>query len=322
MQQSGLIFRRRRMIFFNKNREDDRNFLKLQTQLNYSYWIACDVDSYYENSKSNINSFEYAKMQKQHALALDMFNNIDIDEFYIGPEHKRCLEALKIFVESGLDDFHFSGRKKFKDSESEEINLLYLTNIEKEFRSVYLNYLHPREAEGYIMKSYAFFEKGVEFIMQLSSEMEFSDDEKIDDLSQKTIQNFRLARNELEKAKQDQNVFEFMLDELTIISSGKLLEKEVKEFIDLNFSYLDLWIEYFLIHERYCNDIFDKDNDEESASEVFEFESNNCLSFINVLAIKINLFILKKMKVDVADLEIYSQRSIRSPIDYINNMRR
>ena len=310
------------MIFFNNNPEDDRNFLKLQTQLNYSYWIACDADSYYENSKSNINSFEYAKMQKQHALALDMFNNIDIDEFYIGPEHKRCLEALKIFVESGLDDFHFSGRKKFKDSESEEINLLYLTNIEKEFRSVYLNYLHPREAEGYIMKSYAFFEKGVEFIMQLSSEVEFSDDEKIDDLSQKTIQNFRLARNELEKAKQDQNVFEFMLDDLTIISSGKLLEKEVKEFIDLNFSYLDLWIEYFLIHERYCNDIFDKDNDEESASEVFEFESNNCLSFINVLAIKINLFILKKMKVDVADLEIYSQRSIRSPIDYINNMRR
>ena len=309
------------MIFFNNNPEDDRNFLKLQTQLNYSYWIACDADSYYENSKSNINSFEYAKMQKQHALALDIFNNIDIDEFYIGPEHKRCLEALKIFVESGLDDFHFSGIKKFKDSESEEINLLYLTNIEKEFRSVYLNYLHPREAEGYIMKSYAFFEKGVEFIMQLSSEMEFSDDEKIDDLSQKTIQNFRLARNELEKAKQDQNVFEFMLDELTIISSGKLLEKEVKEFIDLNFSYLDLWIEYFLIHERYCNDIFDKDNDEENASEVFEFESNNCLSFINVLAIKINLFILKKMKVDVADLEIYSQRSIRSPIDYINNMR-
>ena len=310
------------MIFFNKNLEDDRRFLKLQTQLNYSYWIACDADSYYENSKSNINSFEYAKMQKQHTLALDIFNNIDIDEFYIGPDHKRCLEALKIFVESGLDDFHFSGRKKFKDSESEEINLLYLTNIEKEFRSVYLNYLHPKEAEGYIMKSYTFFEKGVEAIMQLSSEMEFSDDEKIDDLSQKTIQNFRLARNELERAKQDQNVFEFMLDELTIISSGKLLEKEVKEFIDLNFSYLDLWIEYFLIHERYCNDIFDKDNDEESASEVFEFESNNCLSFINVLAIKINLFILKKMKVDVADLEIYSQRSIRSPIDYINNMRR
>ena len=309
------------MIFFNKNLDYDKEFLKLQTQLNYSYWIACDVDTYYENSKANINSFEYTKLQKQHNLALGIFNNIDIDEFHIGPEHKRCLEALRIFIESGLSDFHFSGRKKFKDSESEEINLLYLINIEKEFRSVYLNYLHPKEAEGYIMKSYAFFEKGVEAIMQLSSEMEFSDDEKIDDLSQKTIQNFRLARNELERAKHDQNVFEFMLDELVIISPGKLIEKEVKEFIDLNFSYLDIWIEYFLIHERYCNDLFDKDNDEESASEVFEFECNNCLSSINVLAIEINLFILKKMKVDVADLEIYSQRAIKSPIDYINNMR-
>jgi len=310
------------MIFFNKNLDYDKEFLKLQTQLNYSYWIACDVDTYYENSKANINSFEYTKLQKQHNLALGIFNNIDIDEFHIGPEHKRCLEALRIFIESGLSDFHFSGRKKFKDSESEEINLLYLINIEKEFRSVYLNYLHPKEAEGYIMKSYAFFEKGVEAIMQLSSEMEFSDDGKIDDLSQKTILNFELARNELEKAKQDQNVFEFMLDELLIISPGKLIEKEVKEFIDLNFSYLDIWIEYFLIHERYCNDLFDKDNDEESASEVFEFECNNCLSSINVLAIEINLFILKKMKVDVADLEIYSQRAIKSPIDYINNMRR
>ena len=310
------------MIFFNKNLEDDRNFLKLQTQLNYSYWIACDVDSYYENSKSSINSFEYERLQNQHNLALDIFNNIDIGNFYIGPEHKRCLEALRIFIESGISDFHFSGRKKFKDSESEEINLLYLINIEKEFRSVYLNYLHPKEAEGYIMKSYAFFEKGVEAIMQLSSEMEFSDDEKIDDLSQKTIQNFRLARDELERAKQDQNVFEFMLDELVIITSGKLTEKEVKEFIDLNFSYLDIWIEYFLIHERYCNGLFDKDYDEESASEVFEFECNNCLSSINVLAITINLFILKKMKVDVAGLEVYSQRTIKSPIDYINNMRK
>ena len=310
------------MIFFNKNLDYDKEFLKLQTQLNYSYWIACDVDTYYENSKSSINSFEYARLQKQHNLALDIFNNIDIGNFYIGPEHKRCLEALRIFIESGISDFHFSGRKKFKDSESEEINLLYLINIEKEFRSVYLNYLHPKEAEGYIMKSYAFFEKGVEAIMQLSSEMEFSDDEKIDDLSQKTIQNFRLARNELERAKHDQNVFEFMLDELVIISPGKLIEKEVKEFIDLNFSYLDIWIEYFLIHERYCNDLFDKDNDEESASEVFEFECNNCLSSINVLAIEINLFILKKMRVDVEDLEIYSQRAIKSPIDYINNMRR
>ena len=149
------------MIFFNKNLEHDRNFLKLQTQLNYSYWVACDVDTYYENSKSSINNFEYAKLQKQHSLALDIFNNINIYDFYIGLEHKRCLEALRIFVESGINDFYFSSRKKFKDSESEEINLLYLTNIEKEFRSVYLNYLHPKEAEGYIMKSYAFFEKGV-----------------------------------------------------------------------------------------------------------------------------------------------------------------
>ena len=118
------------MIFFNKNLDYDKEFLKLQTQLNYSYWIACDVDTYYENSKANINSFEYTKLQKQHNLALGIFNNIDIDEFHIGPEHKRCLEALRIFIESGLSDFHFSGRKKFKDSESEEINLLYLINIE------------------------------------------------------------------------------------------------------------------------------------------------------------------------------------------------
>ena len=69
------------MNFYNTNLEHDKNFLKLQTQLNYCYWIACDVDTYYENSKSNINSFEYAKLQKQHNLALDIFNNIDIDKF-------------------------------------------------------------------------------------------------------------------------------------------------------------------------------------------------------------------------------------------------
>ena len=68
-------------------------------------------------------------------------------------------------------------------------------------------------------------------------------------------------------------------------------------------------------------DILDEQDREEAYFEIFDFESKNCLSYINILAYKINMFYLKKMDVDVPNLEIFSQRIIKSPIDYIQNKR-
>jgi hypothetical protein len=140
-------------------------------------------------------------------------------------------------------------------------------------------------------------------------------------LSIKTIESFRFARFEIENAIKDPNTIEYLLDELEIISNGVILEEDSKELIELNFDYLRLWKEYFLSFERYCLDILDEQDREEAYFEIFDFESKNCLSYLNILAYKINMFYLKKMDVDIPNLEIFSKRIIKSPIDYIQNKR-
>ena len=124
----------------------------------------------------------------------------------------------------------------------------------------------------------------------------------------------------MERAIKEPNVIEYLLDELEIISDGLLSEKDSKEFIELNFDYLKLWKEYFLSFERYCMDI-QEEGEDEACYEIFDFESKNCLSYINILAYKINMFYLKKMNINMPHLEIFSERIIKSPIDYIQNKR-
>lgn len=309
------------MIFFYQNPEHDRNFLKIQTQLNLSYWIAADINHYYELSKTNVNTYEYKKLSTQYQSALSLFKSVNIDNSDTGEDHKNCLKALEKFIEYCLMEFDFSKTPRLQDSESEEVNYLHMYNLETEFHKTYMEYLIPCEMETYILRSFLFFGKGCESITHLSSEIEFSNEKKIEDLSKETIKNFRLARYELEMVLKDPNALECMLDEFIIITGNKSLEENAKEFVELNFGYLKLWKEYYLAHEKYCEDILNGDSEEESESDLFEFECNNCLSFINTMAIKSNLFILKNMQVNTPNIEIYSQRLIRSPIDYIQNRR-
>ena len=309
------------MIFFNQNPEHDKNFLEIQTKINFCYWIAHDIDHYYQASKESLNTFEYTKLKNQLNDAFNIFRQIDIENSNMSENHKECLNALRNFTEHCLKDFDFTNNRILKDSESEEMNLLNLINTEKDFHQIYLNYLHPKEMEAYVLKSFSLFSQGGESLVNLASELEFQNNTKIENLSIKTIESFRFARFEIENAIKDPNTIEYLLDELEIISNGVILEEDSKELIELNFDYLRLWKEYFLSFERYCLDILDDQDREEAYFEIFDFESKNCLSYLNILAHKINMFYLKKMDVDMPNLEIFSQRIIKSPIDYIQNKR-
>ena len=308
------------MIFFNKNPEHDKNFLEIQTKINFCYWIAHDIDHFYQASKDSLNTFEYTKLKNQLNQIFNIFENINISSSDMNKKHKECLYALRDFTDSCLKEFDFVNNPKFQDSESEEINLLNLLYAEKNFHKIYLHHLHPKEMEAYVLRSFSLFSEGGEMLVNLASELEFQNHDKIEKLSIDAIKSFRLARFEMERAIKEPNVIEYLLDEIEIISDGLLSEKDSKEFIELNFDYLKLWKEYFLSFERYCMDI-QEEGEDEACYEIFDFESKNCLSYINILAYKINMFYLKKMNVDMPNLEIFSQRIIKSPIDYIQNKR-
>ena len=64
--------------------------------------------------------------------------------------------------------------------------------------------------------------------------------------------NFKHSRETLDQALSNPNAFEFMLDELSIITNGNLTETDVKEFSNLNTDYIKYWKEHVMAYERYC----------------------------------------------------------------------
>lgn len=309
------------MKFFNKNNNHDREFIKLQTKLNYSYWIAADIEHYYQNNKNNINRYEFEQLNIQYQKSLDIFNSVNIAATDISVEHKSALFALRSFVKACIEHCDIKHDRSLLDSESFEINIYEIIQIEKEFHKVFLNQLHPDEMETYVIQSYIFFEKGCELLTKLISEIEFFDKENIAKLSEQILSNFKIARDTLDKALTNPNSFELALDELSIINNGILIESDVKEFSNLNSDYIKHWKELVQAYERYCLNILNEDEEGACHSEILDFEVANYLGLINILAMEINTFILKKLDLKIPDLQIYSKRIIKSPIDYFENKR-
>jgi len=309
------------MKFFNKNIKHDREFLELQTKLNFSYWIASDIDHFYESNKKNINKYEFMKLTKQYQKSLDMFNSVDIEGSNISTEHKSALYALRAFVKSCIELCDIKDDRSLLDSETFEINILQTIQIEKEFHKIFLSYLHPDEMEAFIIKSYVFFEKGCELLTKLISETELNNQEQIKKLSEKILMNFKNSREVLDQALSNTNTFELMLDELSIITKGDLTEADVKDFSNLNTDYIKYWKEHVMAYERYCLNLLNEDEEGGCHLEVLDFEINNYLGFINILAIKLNKFVLSKLDAQIPSLEVYSKRVVKSPVDYIENKR-
>ena len=309
------------MNFYNTNSDHDRKFLKLQTQLNFSYWIAADLEHYFDSCEKDINQLEYKVLLKQYELALDIFNNVDIDASELSVEQKDCLEIHKEHTYKCITEELNFFDKKLTDSESEEINTFHQINQHNNFQTQYMQYLHPNELESYLLRSYSYLGQAVEATLQLCSDLEFDDSKKISKGTYEAYKNFRLSRIELEKAIKDPYVLEGIIDEYAIISPIKSSDKDIQKYCDMQFYFLRLWKEYFYTCENYYSQLFDHDDDAEcdAESKLFNYETKNYLGFINGISIRLHLFILKKLNVEVPKIEIYSSRIIKSPIDYIKN---
>ncbi|MDA7851433.1 hypothetical protein N9A33_01715 [Gammaproteobacteria bacterium] len=309
------------MNFYNTNSDHDRKFLKLQTQLNFSYWIAADLEHYFDSCEKDINQLEYKVLLKQYELALDIFNNVDIDASELSVEQKDCLEIHKEHTYKCITEELNFFDKKLTDSESEEINTFHQINQHNNFQTQYMQYLHPNELESYLLRSYSYLGQAVEATLQLCSDLEFDDSKKISKGTYEAYKNFRLSRIELEKAIKDPYVLEGIIDEYAIISPIKSSDKDIQKYCDMQFNFLRLWKDYFYTCENYYSQLFDHDDDAEcdAESKLFNYETKNYLGFINGISIRLHLFILKKLNVEVPKIEIYSSRIIKSPIDYIKN---
>ena len=312
------------MIFFNKNTKHDKQFLELQTRLNYSYWVASDAHHYFENSENTINTYEYKKLVKQFNSAIEMVEGISISPINIGHDHAQCLRILKKFVLECINELNFSKNTKLKDSEAEEIDALNQLQIQEDFVKLYLPYLHPNELESYMQNSFLIFAKACNNINKLYSSLEFNDNDSFQKAINKVISEFKSARKKIEKGINDPFVIEGILDECSIMSFKNFSDSDIKRYSDLHFEHMSLWIEFFLAYERSFEESFNESKEEEEVnidSLMLDYQQNYYYGLININAIEIHQLMFDKMGIDIPKIEVYSQRLIKSPLDFIQNRR-
>ena len=312
------------MIFFNKNTKHDKQFLELQTRLNYSYWVASDAHHYFENSENNINTYEYKKLVKQFNSAIKMAEDISISSTNLGHDHAQCLRILKKFVLECINELNFSKNIRLKDSESEEIDMMNQLQIQENFIKAYLPYLHPHETESYMQKSFLIFAKACNNINELYFCLEFNDSDSFKKGINKVIAEFKLARTKIEEGIDDPLLVEGILDEYSIMSFKKYSGNHVQKYVDLHFEHMNLWIEFFLAYEQSFGELFNErqsEEDESVNSLMLDYQQNHYYGLININAIEIHQLMFKKMDIDIPKIDVYSQRLIKSPIDFIQNRR-
>ena len=314
------------MIFFNKNTKHDKQFLELQTQLNYSYWVASDAHHYFENSESSINTYEYKELVKQFNLSIEMAEDVSISSTSLSNDHAQSLRILKKFVLECINELNFTKNTKLKDSESEEIEMMNQIQIQEDFVKAYLPYLHPNEMESYMQKSFLIFTKACNNINELYLSLEFDDSESFQKGMDKVIAEFKSARTKIEMGINDPFVVEGILDEYSIMSfkNKKISGNHIRKYVDLHFEFMNLWIEFFLAYERCFEELCDETQSEEEEnvnSLMLNYQQNHYYGLININAIEIHQLMFKKMGIDIPKIDVYSLRLIKSPIDSIQNRR-
>ena len=312
------------MIFYNKNTKHDKQFLELQTRLNYSYWVASDAHHYFENSENTINTYEYKKLVKQFNSAIEMVEGISISSINLGHDHAQCLRILKKFVLECINELNFSKNTKLKDSESEEIDMMNELQIQENFVKAYLPYLHPNEMESCMQKSFLIFSKACTNINELYLSLEFGDSESFQKGMNRVIAEFKLARTEIESCINDPSVVEGILDECSIMSFKNFSDSDIKKYSNLHFEHMNLWIEFFLAYEQSFEELFNESKSEEEEnvdSLMLNYQQNHYYGLININAIEIHQLMFKKIGIDMPKIDVYSLRLIKSPIDFIQNRR-
>lgn len=317
-----LLKRGCKLNFYNKNTEYDKNFLNLYTKLNLAFWIGSDIDSYYSSSKLNISTPEFKNIKREFLETLRNARQLDISELPTSNEQFECLALIKEFLIESLMQLEINNIETFNDSESEDISVLRACESQNNFFKNITNYLCNNEMEFYLQTSYKLFQDATIEMFNLESKSEFQSKEMNQSEYKKIAISFGLPRKEIDKGLQDPMVFNSIMDEYLILNNNKA-DEDYKEYLRLHITFMKLWKEYYKVLEQsFISSINVEDigkEDRETESLMFDYEMKNYLALININAIKISIFTLKKLNVEITEHDIYCKRILKSPVSYIQN---
>ena len=311
------------MKFYNLDKNLDLDFLEISTKLNLAYWIASDLYEYAESNKDNINEYEYERMLNQYSLAGQILHEADdLIQFLNQSEHKKCLLLLRHYVENSIIDFRIDNiLLSTADSENQEIALQELINKFEEYSKKYANFLNPNSSEYALLESYKYLHAGSDAIFKLTSFYEFNSKNDNKELCEEVIENFMTGRILLDQSINnhdfiDQIQVEFNLS--TFENKQAATKANLNKFYNLSLSILHLWREFYYINEQCYKDLLISNFNNIEELDLTAHNSEQYLYMINKTAIQLNQLILNNMGIDIPDIEIYSARKIKSPLDFIS----
>ena len=243
------------MKFFNINLEQDITYLKASNKYNLAYWVASDVDHYVDNKK-NISANEYNRLINQYKIALEIFSEGDQLAETLSDNHQSCAKALRGFVRQSIENFNFFSRKEIQYSESKDIKLLMMVDMEKDFHKEFVRYLLPHQAESFVMKSYEYMTSAAEGLLGLDG---CFDSERIYKSQRKIVDNFRLAKKTIDCALENQDCLDGLINEFVIMSSASkanLEDNDLYSFCNKKIEGMQLWREFYSLDEQFYSDIF------------------------------------------------------------------
>jgi len=305
------------MVFFGKNNLHDYIFLKVLYKYHYAYWVAADVDHYVDSS-INVSPYQYYKLIDQFNKGIKFLHDANKESQCLKGDHKKCLDALFSYVAISIKNFKFFDFNIKNNSELREILYLEVLDHEKDFHSVYSNYLADNSLEKAMIQGYTFMSDTIKDILLLDVRGDHKTNKEI---SSQIANKFMLAKDTIDFALNNIPKKNSILDEFKIISSQRntdLVEDNINEIIDLNISFMKLWREFYLVHQHFYEDLFSEQSQLDQIDHVlFDHEAQKYSSEINITGIEITTKMLKYLKIEPFTVDIFSSKLLSEDLNYL-----
>ena len=93
------------MKFFYTNPDQDKIYLKVDTLINISYWIASDALHFASKQVKEINKYEYNNLKSQYEIASNLYKDAkDLSES-LTDDHSKCSDILLNHSKKSVDEF-------------------------------------------------------------------------------------------------------------------------------------------------------------------------------------------------------------------------
>ena len=301
------------MNFYSNNQEQDRLFLEVSTKYNLAYWIAADIEHFVTNFPELISETDIDKIDQQYKTAMQIFNDAKNLSLNLTGKHRDCEHVLQKFIDFTIKDFDQNKPQELNDSESEGIKLLDAINIEEDFRNNFKKFLSGNDMELYVLISYSYFTKAFLKMVDFSSIEDFDDPNRISLTSREIVKNLAMARGILGECLSDEIWVDAVIDEFVIMGTNSTSAKDMADYCNLNVEYAELWNEFYYVYAEFYKDFIDRNYEfDQLEFDLMSFESTKYLGKINIIAYKICRMILNFMNIEVARVELFTPRTIKS----------